>query len=298
MEYENHYHIRITSDYEEWELDSAILECFPDYEFTTELDRGRKEIRLQLYRYQSPLSTDGWGRRIENPLEETKYLIKKSNEEPERFNPEITVLFKNSEQYYHINIVKGVNKSTGENGFLLLNEFKTNKTESAEILQDRLYRTPHEAFHSGFHKIHDLVNDDFQEYREKKKKELRDQQKIPRKIVREFIKACNKSEIHDVVKNLDENIVFEKRTNWQTELRTEDIKAFEKYIESPNQELCGKDFKIRSSWNIKLPTITIGIKYYPIINNELSNTEQLKWVRFILKDNKIISITLTDQLFL
>ncbi len=27
-------------------------------------------------RYQSELSTDGWGRQIENPLNETKYLVK------------------------------------------------------------------------------------------------------------------------------------------------------------------------------------------------------------------------------
>lgn len=59
FEYENHYQINFTSDYEEWELDSAILDCFSEYEFTTDLERGRKEIRLQISRYQSELSTDG-----------------------------------------------------------------------------------------------------------------------------------------------------------------------------------------------------------------------------------------------
>ena len=29
-EYENSYQINFTSDYEEWELDTAILNCFPD----------------------------------------------------------------------------------------------------------------------------------------------------------------------------------------------------------------------------------------------------------------------------
>lgn len=298
LEYENHYQIRITSDYEEWELDSAILECFPEYEFTSDLDRGRKEIRLQLSRYQSSLSTDDWGRPIENPLDETKYLIKKSNDKPEKINPEITVLFHDNEQYYHINIVNGVNKTTGEKGFLLLNEFKTNNTEDAEILKDRLYETVHEAFHSGYYKIHELVNNDFQDYTEKKKKELRDQHKVPRKIVRDFINSCNKSEIESILRNLDENVIYEKWTNWQTESRYEGIKAFKEYIASSSQELCGKDFKIRSSWDIKLPKITIGIKYYPIIDNEKPNTEKLKWVRFLLKDNKIISITLADRLFM
>jgi len=62
-------------------LDTLILSGFPEYEFITDLEKGRKEIRLQISRYQSELSTDGWGRRIENPLDETKYLIKKIGSE-------------------------------------------------------------------------------------------------------------------------------------------------------------------------------------------------------------------------
>lgn len=76
LEFEEGFQIKTTSDYEEWELDTLILNSFPEYEFTTDLEKGRKEIRLQISRYQSELSTDGWGRRIENPLDETKYLIK------------------------------------------------------------------------------------------------------------------------------------------------------------------------------------------------------------------------------
>ena len=87
-EYEFSYQINFTSDYEEWELYTAILSSFPGYEFTTDLERGRKEIRIQISRYQSELSTDGWGRRIENPLNETKYLIKTS------INKEIKIMFK------------------------------------------------------------------------------------------------------------------------------------------------------------------------------------------------------------
>ena len=75
-EYEFSYQINFTSDYEEWELDTAILNSFPGYEFTTDLEKGRKEIRVQISRYQSELSTDGWGRRIENPLDETKNIGK------------------------------------------------------------------------------------------------------------------------------------------------------------------------------------------------------------------------------
>ncbi|MEZ7507279.1 hypothetical protein [Flavobacterium sp. Arc2] len=292
LEYENHYQLNFISDYEEWELDSAILECFPEYEFTSDLERGRKEIRLQLSRCQSELATDGWGRRIENPLNETKYLIKKVNNKPERFNRKIKVLFEDKEQHYYINIVDGINKASGEKGFLLLNEFKTkNDVDEGEILKDRLYKSPLEAFHSGYYKTHELVNKDFKEYIENKKKELREQQKVPRKIIRDFINSCNKSENEGIFKNLDENLIFEKRINWETKLRVEGIKELKEYIKSPNQELCSRNLKIRSSWNFNLPIVTIGVKFFPVsTDNEKGNIQQYRQIRFELKDEKIFSI--------
>ncbi len=299
FEYENHYQLNFTSDYAEWELDSDIIECFPEYEFTSDLERGRKEIRLQISRYQSELSMDDWGRPIENPLDETKYLIKKSNSKPEKFNPKVKVLFNGEEQQYHINITGGVNTTTGEKGFLLFNEFRTNDiTDKAEVLKDTLYKTPHEAFHFGYYKMQEFVNEDFKTYIDNEKKELRAQQKVPRKIVRDFINSCNKSENEGIFKNLDENVIYEKRKNWQTELRIEGIEGLKEHFESPNQELCGKNYKIRSSWDIKLPTITIGIKYFPPTSNEDDDTktvEQYKWIKFLLKDNKIISIVIGNQ---
>jgi hypothetical protein len=300
FEYENHYRLNFTSDYAEWELDSVILECFPEYELTTDLNRGRKEIRLQIYRYQSELSTDDWGRPIENPLDETKYLVKKSNSKPEKFNPKVNVLFGADEQQYYINIVGGINKATGEKGFLLLDEFKNNVTNETEILKDKLYKTPHEAFDSGYYKIQELVDNDFKEYIEKKKKELRDIQKIPRKIVRDFINSCNKSENEGIFKDLDENVIYEKRTDWQTELKIEGKEELKKNIESLSQELCGKDFKIRSSWDIKLPVITIGVKYFPTTNddNEIGNIQQYIWIRFLLENSKIINIIVGNRHFL
>ena len=105
-EYEFSYQINFTSDYEEWELDTAILDCFPEYEYTADLEKGRKEIRIQISRYQSEFSTDGWGRRIDNPLDETKYLVKASANKPEKFNPKIKVLFEDKEHYYFVNIVR------------------------------------------------------------------------------------------------------------------------------------------------------------------------------------------------
>ncbi|WP_223225280.1 hypothetical protein [Sphingobacterium cavernae] len=48
LEFEEGFQIKTTSDYEEWELDTLILNSFPEYEFTTDLEKGRKEIRLQI----------------------------------------------------------------------------------------------------------------------------------------------------------------------------------------------------------------------------------------------------------
>ncbi|MBW7941051.1 MAG: hypothetical protein H3C64_01340 [Candidatus Kuenenia stuttgartiensis] len=290
-EYEFCYQINFTSDYEEWELETAILNSFPGYEFTIDLERGRKEIRIQISRCQSELSTDGWGRRIENPLNETKYLVKTSANQPERFSPKIKVLFENLEQYYFVNMVKGINQATGEKGFLLLDNFKTRDTDEAEILKDKLYKSPSAAFISGYNKMADLVNRDFAIYLENKKKEIREVQKLPRKIIRDFIKACNNYDETNILKNLDEYLIFNKRRNWETIFETEGIKKFKEYLKSSEQQLCGKDFKIRSSWNISLPSITIGIKYFPK-SPDLKEQPFQKYgqIQFVLKDNKIIRI--------
>ena len=259
-EYESHFNLALTSDYEQWELDSAILECFPEYEFTSELSNGKKEIRLQLSRYQSELSTDDWGRPIDNPLDETKYLIKKSNNNPEDFNPRVTVMFEDEESYYYVHTVDGINRATGERGFLLLNNFQSMECDSnTEIFKDKLYTSRHEAFCWGCDKMRPLVQNDFKKYLEKKKKAIKEEQKLPRKIIRDFISACNKSDI--------------------------------KYIESTKNDLCGYDYKIRSQWSIKLPTVNIWVKYFPISSDNENRIQQYKRLNFILKENKIISIT-------
>lgn len=291
-EYEFSYQINFTSDYEEWELDTAILDSFPGYEFTTDLEKGRKEIRIQIIRYQSELSTDGWGRRIENPLNETKYLVKTSASKPEKFSPKIKVLFEDKEQYYFINIVDGINKATDEKGFLLLDDFKTNnEANKADILKDKLYKSPMEAFQWGYSKMSEVVENDFSIYLENKKKEVREIQKLPRKIIRDFIKSCNSSDESNILKHLDEHTIFEKRKNWKTIFEVEGISKFKEYLSSSEQELYGKDFKIRSSWNFNLPNVTIGIKYFPP-SVDKGNKFNLKYeqMTITLNNNKITSI--------
>jgi len=293
FEYEEHFEVNITSDYEEWELDTEILKCFPEYEFTKNLEKGRKEIRLQVSRYQSELCTDGWLRPIESPLDETKYLVRKSKNKSTKFNPKITVLFDDNEQYYYVNIINGIDKNSGEKGFLLLNEFKTiNDKNESEILKDKLYKKPIEAFHFGYHKMQDLVNNDFEEYLKGKKKEIRRQQRMPRKMIRDFIEACNKNDFEGIFKNLNQYVIFEKRTSGKKESAFRGIRELKDYIKSEKQELCNMDFKIRSSWDFNLPkNITIGVKYFSDSKN--NNKMTLKYIRFIfeLQNDKISYIT-------
>lgn len=298
FELDNHYEIEFVSDYEEWELDNKILSSFPDYEFTQDPEKGRKEIRLQLIRYQSEFSTDGWGRPIENPLNETKYLIKKSGNLSENFNPKVQVLFGRSEQNYFINIVDGINKTNDEKGFLLLNDFKTNnEKKDAELLKDRLYKTKNEAFRFGYYKMQDTVNEDFKRHIQEQKKNISDQHKIPRKIVRDFINSCNRHEIDGILKHLDKLVIFDKRVKWQTQLQTKGIEQFEEHLKSSNQDLCSKNFKIRSQWNISLPNITIGVKFFPkAVDKENEGKMFLKYRQFCFTlNNDKISYIIEDE---
>jgi len=295
IEYESHYRIEFTSYYEEWELDSSILKCFPDYEFIDNLEKGRKEIRLQISRCQSPFSTDNWGRPIEDPVNEIKYLIKKSTSKPERFNPKVKVLFEDENKYYFVNIIDGINKTSGEKGYLLINDFKTKYTGGeTEVLKDRLYKSLEEAFSFGCKKVKGQSDSDFKEYLDHKKKELGKQQKLPREIIREFINSCNKLDVEGIVKNLADDVIFEKVVNWQRQLKIEGLDELKKYIKSPNQELCSREIKIRSSWTFDSLGVTIEIKYYPVLSNVEKKDnikEQRGRIVFVFKGDKITSIT-------
>lgn len=286
-EYEENFTLNFTSEYEEWELDSKILNCFLEYEFTENLEKGRKEIRLQISRNQSDFGSYGW---VENPTNETKYLVKKSKDRLQKFNPRIAVLFEDREQNYFINIVNGINKGSGEKGFLLLNEFK-NQVVDSEVLKDKLYKTRIEAFHFGVSKMESLVDNDFQEYLKEKKKTKRKRERIPRKTVRNFINSCNKKDLEGILKDLDESVVFEKNIKWKTECEFNGIEEFKKYIKSENEDLCNLEFKIRSSWTINLPSsITIGIKYFPDLTKKDNRTLVYRQYSFEFKDGKIIRI--------
>lgn len=290
-EYESSYQIDFKSDYEEWELDTAILTCFPDYEYI-QSQTGRKEIRIQISRYQSEYSTDRWGRQIDGPVNETKYLVKRSASKPVEFNPKIKVLFDDKEQYYFVNIINGVNEATQEKGFLILTDFKTeNRNDDAEFLKDRLYKSPAEAFHAGCEKMRGLVNTDFNLFIEQKKKKKREIEKLPRKIIRDFINACNSSNEDGILKNVMENIIFERRMNWKTTFRAEGIPEFKKYLNSSDQQMSERNLRIRSSWNFALPQVAIGVDYSPVaVDDNVRYNRKYERIIFTFEGDKISSV--------
>lgn len=201
-------------------------------------------------------------------------------------------MFEDQEQYYYVNIVDGINKATDEKGFLLLDNFK-NKIEdsSAKILKDKLYKSPLEAFHSGYNKLSELVDGDFRLHLENKKKETKDTQKLPRKIIRDFIKACNSFDEVVIFNNLDKNVVYHKRSNWKTTLQTDGITEFKEHLNSPEQNLYGKNLKIRSSWTFNLPRVSIGVKYFPVsTDTEKQPFQKYGQISFTLEDKRIIAI--------
>ncbi|MFP3597064.1 hypothetical protein [Chryseobacterium sp. SIMBA_029] len=259
-EFGENFGINFTSSYEEWELDKLISETFPGYEFVTDLNRGRKEIRLEISRYQSELCTTKWGNPIDNPLNQTRYLIKKSLEVPIRFNPEIKVLFGSDEKSYHINIIPGINSSTQEKGFLLLDDFKQKADpETTDFFPDKLYKTQLDAFYRGKDKLESIVATDFMEFLGLKKREKQQCEKIPRKIIREFVNSCNNYDYDSILKDLSPNIEFEIRVNWQQKFVTEGIEDLKKYIRSSHQQICGRHFKIKSPWTFHQKDISISL---------------------------------------
>ncbi|WP_286802534.1 MULTISPECIES: hypothetical protein [Sphingobacterium] len=294
MEYEKHFGIKFTSDYEEWELNNHICNAFTDYELTTDPDRGRKEIRLEISRFQNELVSE-WGDRIENPLNETKYLMKKSEKVEVKFNPVVKVLFGSDEKTYHVNIIPGINNGTQEKGFLLLNEFKEEADpEETDFFPERLHKTKIDAFQYGIDKMEGIVDNDFEEYKALKKAEKRQSEKIPRKIIRDFIKNCNDKEFDSILKNLSEDLFFEIKVNWRQKLTTQGIENFSNYIESSYQELCGRAFKIKSNWTFNDPQIHIYLETFtPTAESEETPKNRYRLqLSFRLENGKINQIIL------
>ncbi|GET26094.1 hypothetical protein NT017_24230 [Prolixibacter sp. NT017] len=43
---------------------------------------------------------------------------------------------------------------------------------------------------------------------------------------------------------------------------------FKKYVESSNPDFCGRELKIKSSWDFKKSCVTINVHFFPKIKDE------------------------------
>ncbi|AQW92885.1 MULTISPECIES: hypothetical protein [Elizabethkingia] len=296
IEYEHFYQIKIKSESSLWELDNGILHFFQDYEFTNNLSGGGKEIRLEISRYQCPWSTDNWGRRLENPINQKIYLVKKSQNLPARFRPKVQVLFEKQEQNYFINIVSGIIPQTNEKGFLLKDSFSalTNPND-VKVFTDKLYKTAGEAFQEGLSKLSKIVEADLEKYEAEKQKAKKELEKTPRKIIRKFISACNKNDFSTILESLSGDFKFRTNIINKEGISIDGIKEFDQYLKTESQELCAKGFKIRSNWRFTDSSIEIGVKYPPLNNNrEVLQNEPLiyRQMYFVIKEERITLIRL------
>ncbi|WP_026461317.1 hypothetical protein [Adhaeribacter aquaticus] len=177
FEFEEIIQIRFTNEYEHFEINSEIIKNLPDYEFTKEIGKGRKSIRIEISRIQSPFSRDGWGRPLEELINETIYLVKKTkikslDKSEVKFNPKIKVLFEEEEREYYINIVPGIDRKNDERGYLLLNCFtQTDPAKSeTDLLVNKLFESPSDAFSSGVVQLEQIVEREFEEYQSSRKR--------------------------------------------------------------------------------------------------------------------------------
>ena len=151
--------IQFTSDYEEYELFTDIKNSFKGHELKEKLGPGKNTIRLTMHRYQSPYSIDGWGRPIENPLDETFFLVKMSasSDQKPQPNPEIIVSYKQEIQAYFINLIMA--EEDGIKGFRLLEDFENNlygKDHSTAAF-GRFHRRLMDCYSNGLWSLKDYV---------------------------------------------------------------------------------------------------------------------------------------------
>ena len=117
------------------------------------------------------------------------------------------------------------------------------------------------------------------------------------KIIENYIKSYNSFDIKGMVKDLDEDVIFENISNGNVDLRTEGLDDFKKQAESAVQYFEQRNQTIQS-WHFDVERVSIDIDYKAILAVDLPNglkkgeTLVLKGKsEFEFKNGKIIQIT-------
>lgn len=167
------FRINFESDYEHFEIETEVQATFTDYEFVSDLGKGRKEIKMTIHRIQSPFSSDGWGRQFNSDaIESTIYLVRKSRTDDkitDEVNTTFKVLLGDTEKEFTVNAVPGINKSNNEKGFILVKSV-TGEDDKTELIENKLFKTKSDAFWRGFNLLTIQIEQEFEDFKKSNKR--------------------------------------------------------------------------------------------------------------------------------
>ena len=121
-------------------------------------------------------------------------------------------------------------------------------------------------------------------------------QTLQQEIVEHYVNSYNSFDVAGMLKNLDQEIIFENMSNGVVNLRTDGIKDFRIQAEAATQYFKERTQKI-VSWTYSDTTVTIMIDYKAILNMDLPNgmkkgdTLEMKGQsQFEFKNDRIVKI--------
>ena len=121
-------------------------------------------------------------------------------------------------------------------------------------------------------------------------------QTLQQQIVEHYVNSYNSFDVAGMLKNLDQEIIFENMSNGVVDLRTDGIEDFRIQAETATQYFKERTQKI-VSWTYSDTTVTIMIDYKAILNMDLPNgmkkgdTLEMKGQsQFEFKNDRIVKI--------
>ena len=106
-------------------------------------------------------------------------------------------------------------------------------------------------------------------------------QTLQQQIVEHYVNSYNSFDVAGMLKNLDQEIIFENMSNGVVNLRTDGIKDFRIQAEAATQYFKERTQKI-VSWTYSDTTVTIMIDYKAILNMDLPNGMKNRDTRFFM----------------
>lgn len=121
-------------------------------------------------------------------------------------------------------------------------------------------------------------------------------QTLQQQIVEHYVNSYNSFDVAGMLKNLDQEIIFENMSNGVVDLRTDGIEDFRIQAEAATQYFKERTQKI-VSWTYSDTTVTIMIDYKAILNMDLpsgmkkGDTLEMKGQsQFEFKNDRIVKI--------